>query len=137
MKFKKSQVSIEYLIIIGFVTFTITAILLLALFYSNISKDQIRYVQTESYAKKIISSAETVYYSGQPSKATIMVYLPEGVSSVEIIENNLVFSVDSKTGAIKNAYSSNVPIEGNLSASSGVKKIRLEAVSNHVAVSES
>jgi hypothetical protein len=119
------------------VTFTITAILLLALFYSNISKDQIRYVQTESYAKKIISSAETVYYSGQPSKATITVYLPEGVSSVEIIEDNLVFSVDSKTGVIKNAYSSNVPLEGNLSSSSGVKKIRLEAVSNYVAISES
>lgn len=136
MNSKKSQVSVEYITIVGFVTFVLISLLLLAFSYSSLSKDQMKYIQTEVYAKKIISSAETVYYSGAPSKTTITSYVPEGISSIELIENHVVFTFATANGPVKNAYLSNVPITGNLSSSYGLKKIRLEAVSDYVRISE-
>jgi uncharacterized protein (UPF0333 family) len=136
MKVKKGQISVEYIIIVGFVTFVLISLLLIAYSYSNLSGNQMRYIQTEAYAKKIISSAETVYYSGSPSKATITVYVPAGVSKIELIDNQIVLSVDSQTGTMRTAYSSNVPIIGNFSSSPGIKKIKLEAISNYVRITE-
>jgi hypothetical protein len=136
MDAKKSQVSVEYITIVGFVTIVLISLLLIAVSYSNVAKDQMRYIQTEAYAKKVISSAETVYYSGSPSKAAITAYLPEGVQAVELIDNQIVFSLNSKNGMVRNAYSSDVPLEGNLSSSYGIKKIKLEATPNYVRISE-
>jgi len=127
---KKSQISMEYIVILGFVMIVIIGILGMALFYSGSIKDRIKVIQVNNFANKIISTAESVYYYGEPSKATISVYLPEGVKNVTIMENSLIISTQVSSGLEKSSFSSNVPIDGNIAATSGIKKIVVMADGN-------
>lgn len=132
---KEGQTGIEYLIILGFVTFAIISILLLAYFYSSMIQDSLVINQVETFARKIVASAESVFYSGEPSKATVSANLPSGVKSIEIIENSLVFTIETSSGISKTAFKSNVPISGNISPTPGLKKIQLIAQENNVLIS--
>ena len=128
----KSQISFEYLIIMGFVTFVIIGVLGIAMFYSGGIKDRIKITQMTNCANKIISTAESVFYSGYPSRATITCQLPENIQEISISEDSLVISIQTSSGLMKRAFTSNVPIsEGTtewLTISPGIKKVRLEAL---------
>jgi hypothetical protein len=124
----KSQISFEYLIIMGFITFVIILVLAIALFYSGGVKDRIKITQMTDCANKIISTAESVFYSGYPSIATISCYLPEGIQDPIIIEGKeLVFTLQTSTGKPTTSFASNVQLAGYIMATPGLKKIRLEA----------
>lgn len=133
---KRSQISFEYLIIMGFITFVIIGVLGIALFYSGAIKDRIKITQMTDCANKIISTAESVFYSGFPSRATISCYLPEGIQSPIIIEDNeLVFKLQTSTGKSTTSFSSNVKLYGNIMATPGLKKIMLTAEEEEVMIS--
>lgn len=133
---KRLQVSIEYLLIFGFVAFAVLIIMGIALSYSASIKDSIRISQAESYANKIISSSESIFYAGEPSKATIQVYLPESVGDIEIIENSLVMELMTSSGLNKRIFQSDVPISGTLSNIYGIKNIEITANETAVTISE-
>ncbi len=136
----RAQVSIEYLIIVGFVTFVVIAIIGIAFFYSGTIKGRINENQVGNYANKIIATAESVYYAGEPSRATITSYLPESVKDIEVVENNLVITFSTSSGMNVIAYQSNVPITesavSRLSPSKGLKKIVVIAEENQVVISQ-
>jgi len=134
MKRKRAQVSIEYLIVIGFVTFVVIGILGIAFFYSNSMSDRIRMTQINSFATKIISSSESVYYAGEPSKATVEAYLPENVEQINISENSLIFTVQTSSGENIIAFSSKVPISGSMESFSGTDRFELSALPDHVLI---
>jgi len=133
---KRGQISVEYLVVVGFVTFLVIGILGVAVYYSSELRDSIKLYQLESYAEKIISGAESVFYSGEPSRVTITAHLPEGVTELEIIEDNIVVSIHTTGGIAKNAYRSNVPISGELSINKGVKRIQIVAFQDGVLINE-
>ena len=122
---KKAQVSFEYIVIMGFVTAVIIAILGVSFVYSSSIKDRIKMIQVSNFGNKIISSSESVFYLGEPSKITIKAYLPDEIQNVEIIDDSLVISLQLNSGFTKIAFVSEVPIEGSLSNSYGLKNIRL------------
>jgi hypothetical protein len=135
-----AQVSIEYIMILGFVTFVVISLLAVAVFYTSSIKDRIRTTHINNYANKIISTAEYIFYSGEPSKATISCYLPENINQINITSNNLVIEFSTSSGINKIAYNSNVPIEENLTAplaeSQGIKNIQIIAQTDKVIVSQ-
>jgi uncharacterized protein (UPF0333 family) len=131
---KHSQISLEYIIILGFVMIVLMGILGIALFYSGSIKDRIKITQVNNFANKIISTAEGVYYYGEPSKATISVYLPEGIKEISISQNNLFITTQVSSGVEKSSFTSKVPIEGNITASSGIKKVVIRAEENKTSI---
>jgi len=133
---KEGQVSIEYMLVFGFVTFVVLIILGVALFYSNNIKDSIKVSQADDYANKIVSSSESVFYAGEPSKATISAYLPDSVENVYIQENHILIELRTSSGLNKIAFPSNVPISGNLSNERGVKNIEISANDTAITISE-
>lgn len=133
---KKSQISIEYIIVIGFVTFILITVLGLALVYSGTIKDRIKIIQVNNFANKILSSAETVYYYGEPSKATISVYLPDGVINLTMIGNTLYIETQTSSGIERNGFLSKVPISGSLTTSPGIKKIEFIAEETLVSINK-
>ena len=132
----RAQVSVEYLIIVGFVTFLILSIIGVAFVYASNISDKIVSYQVESYSQKILSSAETVFYAGEPSKATFTAYLPKGVLSIEIIPEGIIINVSTSSGVTRSLYESTVPIQGALTPSFGVKRILVSAGTNVVSISE-
>ena len=132
MEQKKGQISVEYLIIVGFIVFIVLGFLGAAFFYSSQMKDTIRFHNVENFAAKIISSAEGVYYRGEPSRITITAYLPAGVNQIDVSGKEILFNVSSSSGPSRISYSSSVELEGVISPQEGVKRIQLIATTDRV-----
>ena len=135
MKKKRAQVGIEYMIILSFVTFAILIVLSFAIIYSNQVQDKIRLNQVENYAIQLISSAEVVFFAGEPSKTTILLSLPSGVSTVTFLPEGLLFDVITNNGLNSRLFESSVPLSGSLDTNEGIKKITLTATNSSVVVS--
>ncbi len=129
-KAKVGQISTEYLIVVGFITFFVITLLGVALFYASQVEDSMRASQVEQFAKKVISSAEAVHYAGEPSKSTVSAYLPSGVTGIVILDGEIVFNLSLSSGLNIISFESKVPIEGNISSTEGVKTIEVVALSD-------
>lgn len=132
---KRGQISTEYLIIVGFVTFVVIAILGIALTYTAQIKDTIKMTHIENFANKLISSSESIFFAGEPSRIEITGYIPEGVTDIQIIGKEVVFNVSTSSGDNVRAFTSKVDLEGTISPSSGVKKLQLTAKEDKVVIS--
>ena len=133
---KRGQISVEYLILLGFITFLVLVLLGLALFSSGSIEDKLRFSELESFARNVIDGSESVYYAGEPSKITITSYLPSGVQSISVSGTDLFFSISTRSGVTTLSYTSSVPLSGSLNASEGVHRIVLEATSGGVSVND-
>lgn len=134
--FKRGQISTEYLIVVGFVVFLVLGIIGVAFFYTSVTNDQIKVSQVSNFANKIISSSESVFYAGEPSKLTITGYMPIGVTSFEIMSSEIVANITTSSGVTRISFTSNVPLSGSVSISDGVKRIQVVAQQNEVLISE-
>lgn len=136
MRKKRGQVGLEYLVVISFVVFLVIGALGVAISYSSQIQDSIKFNQLEKAARKIIFTAESIFYDGEPAKAEINIYFPEGIEQFQILPNELVFDVSTGTGTNRISYSSTVPLSGSISSPRGVKNIRLHADENGVVIEE-
>jgi len=134
MRGKRGQISTEYLILTGFIVAFVIIILGAAIYYSSQIEDTIRTKQIEQFANKVVGSAASVYYSGEPSKTTINAYLPKGVSQITILEREIVFNYTSVSGENDVSYLSKVPISGSITSSSGIKRIEIVAFSDGASI---
>ena len=136
-KRKKSQVSIEYLSIMGFIA--LITIPLLTIYFTSVqnTNDEIRSRQALQIARKISDSAESVYFLGEPSQTTIKVYIPQNIKSAALNGREVVFSLKTKDGTSDIVQLSSVNMTGQLPATSGIHLITIKAQSNNVDVSYS
>jgi hypothetical protein len=130
----------ELLILMGFLTFVIIGILGIGYVYSNTINDRIKSNQINDFATKITSTAETVFYAGEPSKLTISAHLPSNVQDVQIVDDTVVITYSLASGQNKAAYPSSVPIVENpssqLTTLSGIKNIVIVANQTHAIISQ-
>jgi hypothetical protein len=135
-KSKKSQSGMEYLILVGFLTLSIISVLGVGMYYSVTAQERVSAGQINSFGVKIISSAESVYYAGEPAKATINPYLPGGVKSINTVldggKYRLIIVMDLPTGENTLSFTSEVPIEiqGTARINPGITTVVLEAEYN-------
>ena len=78
---KRAQVSMEYMVMVGFTLFMIIPIMLIYGSERQSITNQVSYSQAKQVATKIVDSAEKVYYLGKPSQTTIRVYIPQNIDS--------------------------------------------------------
>jgi hypothetical protein len=137
---RKAQVGMEYLILMGFLTVVITTILGIGLYYSTTAEDSIRSSQIYNFGNKITGVAESVYYAGYPSKATINPFLPEGVTNITNITTGTVYdlmiNITLPTGNNTMSFRSQVPIKVYQSATQprltgGIVTVTLEAIAGN------
>ncbi|MEK6895225.1 MAG: hypothetical protein AABX48_01775 [Nanoarchaeota archaeon] len=133
---KNAQISTEYLILVGFVIFVLATAAGFAFFYTQNISDRVKLDQIQGFANKLISSSESVFYAGAPSKITLNAYLPSGIESINIENNSIVFNLSTSSGYTMMSFESNVEISGDLSSSEGLKKIVITAQQNGVNIAE-
>lgn len=132
---RRAQVGIEYMIIVSFVTFAVIVVFSLAIIYSGQTKDQIRLNQIENFAIQLINSAESVFFAGEPSKATVTLTLPSGVKSIQVTTEGLIFTVVTTSGENIRLFESKVPLSGSINVNEGNKDIVLTATDTDVVIS--
>ncbi|MFH1649564.1 MAG: hypothetical protein ABIA93_03375 [Candidatus Woesearchaeota archaeon] len=89
------QVSMEYLVILGF-AFLITAPLLV-MFYtqSNNLNEDVASSQAERVVSEIVDAADQVYFLGAPSKKTLDLYYPQNILNISCAGKTLSFKMSS------------------------------------------
>lgn len=132
----RGQISSEYLILVGFITFLVLVLLGVSVFYTSVTRDRVLYNDLDFYAKDLIDSAESVYYAGEPSTTVIQPFLPHGIREINVTSEGLYISISTSGGNALLAYPSRVPLTGTLSPNEGVKRIRLTAQPQSVLISE-
>jgi len=132
----KAQSSLEYMLLIGFVTLAISVVLITAYFYINFSKDRIKENQVENFSGKIISSAESVFFSGEPSQTTITIYIPSGVEDINFNAKELEITYITSSGTNKVSFSSRVDLSGEINKLEGTKILIIKALENEVLITQ-
>ena len=138
----KSQSSLEYLLVVALTFAIIVPTTYLFYNYSKESSQEIIDAQITKLGTSIIDAAKTIFYSGQGSKTTLEINIPENVESAQIIDGReLVFNITTSFGTSEIVFFSTVNIttlatncSANICyipelASSGLKKVKIEAIS--------
>ncbi len=130
---RRSQVSMEYMLVVGFTLLLIVPILVLYGREKEAINNQVSMRQAENIARKIADSAETVYYIGKPAKTTLKVYMPQRVHSATVANNEIYFTINyGKLLADTPAAYCSVNVTGNISTKPGIQYIEIAADDNVV-----
>lgn len=123
----RAQVAMEYLMVASFLL--LLTLPMIVLFYQeSVSfNNEIALAQTTKSINKIVNTANTVYYLGPPSKRTIQVYLPEGISSIDIINSSITVVVANK---LQFTIESESSLNGSLSTNPGLHIVEVESKTN-------
>ena len=131
---KEAQVSVEYLIIIGFVTLITIPLIIIYYTFTQESTDDINSVQIDQIGKKIVDAAESVYYLGEPSQTTIRVKIPPNVVLANLSNYEVVFRLKTRAGEVDIVQSSAVNITGYLPTNESTYLITVKTQGNSVNV---
>ncbi|PIU30446.1 hypothetical protein COT07_00715 [Candidatus Woesearchaeota archaeon CG07_land_8_20_14_0_80_44_23] len=128
------QVSLEFAIIMGFVTLLI--IPLISVFYYQVKETNDRMIVEQSYkvAKEIVDEAESVYYMGAPSKSMIKAYIPNHVQSIEISGRSVLFRIEISNATSDVEAISRVNLSGSINSAEGLRYIHLQATGDRVEI---
>lgn len=129
----KAQVSIEYILVVGFAFLMLTPLIVIFYTSSNDMNDQVTMSQADKIANEIVAAADQVYYQGPPTKKTLKVYMPENVESI-IIQNNWIKINTKQTDGAPRASVAN--LTGNIDAFGGIHNIEVIAISGGVMIAD-
>jgi hypothetical protein len=132
---RKAQISMEYLVIVGFVAAITLPMILIFTTHSTEINEHIIANQADHIATKIVDAAESVYYLGENSKVTFTVHMPQKVDSITIGNNEVVFFVKKLVGIDEVVKYCPVTINGSISSQQGIYDIVIESKGDYVWVS--
>ncbi|MDD9952772.1 MAG: hypothetical protein OXR66_00380 [Candidatus Woesearchaeota archaeon] len=132
----RAQAAMEYLLIVGLSAMLVLPLIVVSMSQSQRFADDITASQVENIAGAIIDSANTVYYSGEPAKKTIVLNFPERIQSVTVNNDSILFTVMSSSGTYEYVRYTNGPLNGTIRTFAGLHRITLEAWQNQVNITD-
>ena len=131
----KSQVSVEYMLIMGFAALMTIPLLLIYYSYSSDSTDSVATSQAMQIARRIVDASESVYYLGNPSQTTLKLNFPDRIHSTNLSSKEVVFKIKTKSGITDIVQVSSVNISGSLPTTQGIHIITVKAEEGYVSIS--
>ena len=130
---KDAQISVEYLVIIGFVTVITIPLIIIYYTFTQQSNEEITSSQISQIAKKIVDAAESVYYIGEPSQTALRINMPDNVILANLSSGKeIVFKIRSGTGEADIVQTALINISGELPTNKGTYIITVKAMSDYV-----
>lgn len=129
---KNAQVSVEYMMVMGFAALMTVPLLLIYYTYSSDSSDSVAASQAIQIARSIVDSSESVYYLGKPSQTTLKLNFPDRISSANLSNREVVFKISTRNGITDIVEVSSVNISGTLPKTQGIHIITLKADNGYV-----
>ena len=130
----KSQVSVEYMLIMGFATLMTVPLLLIYYTYSSDSIDSVATSQAMQIARRIVDASESVYYLGKPSQTTLKLNFPDRIYSTNLSSKEVVFKMKTKNGITDIVQVSSINISGSLPTTQGIHIITVKAEEGYVII---
>jgi len=132
----KAQLSLEFLIIVGFAFFMTIPLIIIFYQQSESINNDITASQVDKVASEIRDAADEVFYLGAPSKKTITAYIPKGVQSITISGNKIIFLVDSPNGDYEVVKWSAANLTGSIQNYKGIHHVSVEAFDTYVRITD-
>jgi len=132
----KAQVSMECLVIVGFVAVIVIPMLIIFYTYADRTEDEIISNQVNKIGLKINDAAEAMYYLGEPSRTRIRAYFPKNINNITIGDNELVFIMHTKEGLDHIVLYTPVPIQGSLDTHPGYHNINVRSRGSYVEITD-
>lgn len=133
---RRAQVSMEYLVIVGFVAVIVIPMILIFYTYADRTEDEIISNQIQKIGLKIGDSAEAMYYLGEPSRTRIRTYFPKNINNITVGNNEITFIMHAKEGEDHIVIYSSVPIEGELDHHAGYHNINIRSRGSYVEITD-
>lgn len=130
----KSQVSVEYMLVMGFAALMTLPLLLIYYTYSSDSSESVAASQALQVARRIVDASESVYYLGSPSQTTLKLNFPDRINSVNLSSREFVFKIKTRNGITDIVQVSAVNMSGNLPTSQGIHIITITAQTGYVQI---
>lgn len=132
---KRAQVSMEYVIIIGFVIIMLVPAAYIYIRYSSSSSDALSSSKASQIANEIVKAANEVYYLGEDNQKNIEVSFPSNIEAIEFANKEIVFRTKDSKGNIQEIVEvASVPLSGTLPNVQGKKSITVRSLGNRVSV---
>ena len=122
------------MLVVGLATLIAISLLVISIYYSRQVEDTINTNQLDRIVKELVDTAESMYYFGEPSKTTLKVYIPKGVNSVSLDNNQINFKVNTQSGETDISYISSIQLQGNIPTSNGFHYLVIEAKEGYVCI---
>ncbi|MBU0536713.1 MAG: hypothetical protein KKE20_07130, partial [Nanoarchaeota archaeon] len=136
-KNKKSQASIEYLMIAGFAFIIVIPMMYILYDYTTSLSKDVAESRISKAGNDLVNAAEQIYYLGPPSRTTLRFEMPETVQDIEIIDKAIIFSVGDISAPRKLTIFSKVDIISFLTPNDWAKgrhDYKIEADGTHVII---
>ena len=130
----KSQVSVEYMLVMGFAALITLPLLLIYYTYSADSTEFVATSQALQIARKIVDSSESVYYLGKPSQTTLKFNFPDRIYSTNLTNKEVVFKIKTKSGITDVVQISSVNMSGSMPTTQGIHIITVKAEDGYVQI---
>lgn len=130
----KSQVSVEYMMIMGFATLMTLPLLVIYYIYTSNSSESVAAGQALQVARKIVDASESVYYLGSPSQTTLKLNFPDRIYSTNLSNKELVFKIKTRNGVTDIVQVSAVNMSGSLPVTQGLHIVTVSAQNGYVQV---
>ena len=130
----KSQVSVEYMFVMGFAALMTIPLLLIYYTYTADSADSVASGQAMQIARKIVDSAESVYYLGKPSQTTLKLNFPDKIESTNLSNREVVFRMNVQSGTTDIVQVSSVNRSGSLPTTEGIHIVTIKADEGYVRI---
>ena len=123
----KSQVSVEYMLVMGFAAVITLPLLIIYYTYTSDSSTSVAIGQATQIARKIVDASESVYYLGKPSQTTLKFNFPDNIYSTNLSSREVVFKMKVKGSVTDVVQVSSVNMSGSLPIKSGIHVITIKA----------
>ena len=133
---KKGQVSIEYLVVLGFLMLFIVPLLVLYSQTQKDTQDQLNEAQARRVGNLLRDAAERVYFAGDPAQETLQVYLPDKIESITLSNTSIVYTIRGGARMYDLYIPSIAPLNGTLLTNKGVHVVTVRATQGVVTLSE-
>jgi len=133
---RKAQVSMEYLVIVGFVAVLVIPMIILFYSYADRTEDEIISNQIQKISLKVSDSAEAMYYLGEPSRTRVRAYFPKNINNITIGNNEILFIVNTKNGLDHIVIYTPIPIQGTLDTHSGYHNINVRSRGGYIEITD-
>ena len=131
---KRAQVSVEYMLIMGFAALITIPLLLIYYTYTSDSGDTVAAGQALQIARSIVDSSESVYYLGKPSQTTLKLNFPSSIQSANLSNKEVLFKIKMQNGVTDIFQVSSVNLSGSLPTTQGIHIITVKAQDGYVQI---
>jgi len=132
----KGQVAMEYLAIFSIAALMIIPLIIIFVVQSQNIQADITGSQAEKAASTIISSAEEVYFMGEPAQKTIELQFPSGIEQVTISGTTMTFRIQTAELNYDIFKDARFNMTGNLDSFEGKHIITIKAQNSMVNITE-